>query len=287
MTMLAYDPTGDGATVYGNPGAITHDDVADQKDGGGNYQHNATQFSAHEAQSILNVIGYMKSIINSLVGTGVANLEVISQTGHGFTEGTVLTHTGLLWTKAKADLPANAEGLAIVQEVNSIDSFTVVYSGKVVLTSTTPWTANTCYFLSATVDGGLTASEPTGTYVSKPMLFAISSNVGIMYNLRGVIGGDQTLRNIVTKSANYSAAITDDIILCDVSASDFTVTMPSASSTIGRVVTIKKIDTTGKKLTILPAGSDKIDGQTSWFTTTPYSEITIASDGTNWHITGR
>lgn len=58
-----------------------------------------------------------------------------------------------------------------------------------------------------------------------------------------------SLENI-TKTASYSMADDDSVILADATAGAMTVTLPRPSDVKRRVVTIKKIDTTGNVVTI-------------------------------------
>ncbi len=86
---------------------------------------------------------------------------------------------------------------------------------------------------------------------------------------------------VVSKITTYAAAATDEVILC--SSSAFTVTLPSAVT--GRRVTIKKTDSSlSNVITVARAGSDTIEGVTSFTLLKQFEYITLVSDGTaTWY----
>jgi len=91
--------------------------------------------------------------------------------------------------------------------------------------------------------------------------------------------------NVVTKTATYSVAPSDDVILCNTNA--FTVTLPAASAQPGRKIRIKKIGSDTNAITIARAGSDTIEGATSYSLASgaQYQGVTLISDGSSiWYI---
>lgn len=95
---------------------------------------------------------------------------------------------------------------------------------------------------------------------------------------------DTSGTNVVTKTSDYSATVTDYTILCDASGGDITITLPSASTFPGHGFQIKKIDSTDNIVTIEPTSPDVIDGETSVLTVEQWTNIMVQSDGTNWYI---
>ena len=84
---------------------------------------------------------------------------------------------------------------------------------------------------------------------------------------------------IVSKTGAYSLTTTDDTVLTNANGGAFTLTLPSPSSKMGKIFTIKKIDTTGNKVTI----SGSIDGLSSSVgLVTPNRSIQLQSDGSVW-----
>lgn len=65
--------------------------------------------------------------------------------------------------------------------------------------------------------------------------------------------------NIATKTANYTIAPTNDVILANGTSGSFNLSLPSATGS-GKVYYIKKIDATGYGISVTANGSDTIDG---------------------------
>lgn len=84
-------------------------------------------------------------------------------------------------------------------------------------------------------------------------------------------------KTIQTKTANYTALISDALIRCN-SSSAFNITLPSSSVPTGYVLTIKNINT--GKITIVGT----IDGFTNRFLYYRWDEMTVVYNGTNWDI---
>ncbi len=88
--------------------------------------------------------------------------------------------------------------------------------------------------------------------------------------------------SVVTKTGTYSATFSDDVVLCNTNA--FTVTLPAASSCIGKVLRISKIGADGNAITVARAGSDTIEGATSYSLASQYQEVQLVSDGSaTWY----
>jgi len=87
---------------------------------------------------------------------------------------------------------------------------------------------------------------------------------------------------IVTKSASYTASVSDYTILC---SATLTISLPDASSIAGRIYVIKNIGT--GTVTISRNGcctTQTIDGLASQTLTTQYQSMVVQSDGTKWYI---
>jgi hypothetical protein len=91
------------------------------------------------------------------------------------------------------------------------------------------------------------------------------------------------LLSIATKTANYTAATSDDLILT--STNPFTVTLYTAVGNTGKVLRIKKTDSTlANIITIDGNASETIDGNLTVTLNTQNEEFTIVSDGSNWQV---
>jgi len=95
-------------------------------------------------------------------------------------------------------------------------------------------------------------------------------------------GGASILNETVTTDTKISTS--SQIILADASGGAITVTLPVASHVARKEFHIKKIDTSAYSVTIAAAGSDTIDGDTSYVINYPYNSRRFYSDGSNWFI---
>lgn len=92
------------------------------------------------------------------------------------------------------------------------------------------------------------------------------------------------VETVVTKTANYTATISDDVILCDASGGSFTITLPAVSGNSGKSYTIVKTDGGGSLLLIDAASSESINGQERIFLSGQYETMKIICDGAAWNI---
>ena len=119
-------------------------------------------------------------------GSGDALTDAITQTGHGLAVGDVVKLDGTDYVVAQADSAVNAEVVGIVSAVAGADDFTLTTHGKI--SGLSGLTAGTAYFLSDTVAGTLTATEPTDAdTISKPVLIADTTTTGYIFNFRGIL----------------------------------------------------------------------------------------------------
>jgi len=101
------------------------------------------------------------------------------------------------------------------------------------------------------------------------------------------LGSALTRGTISNLSAAYTVKLQDTgrIFNCDNTAGNFTITLPSCV-TVGRGFTLgfKKIDATANYTTILPSGTQTIDGAGTYLVNVRWQFIQIKSDGANWFI---
>jgi hypothetical protein len=89
---------------------------------------------------------------------------------------------------------------------------------------------------------------------------------------------------ITRRTANYTLTDTDCIVACDASAGAFTISLPSAVGIAGRMYTIKKVDGSPNPVTIVPHGTQTIDGASSYVLSFQGQYVTIVSDGSHWLV---
>jgi|SRR5688572_4409672 len=85
---------------------------------------------------------------------------------------------------------------------------------------------------------------------------------------------------VTTITGNTTLTSADAVVLCN-SASNFTVTLPSAIGISGRIYTIKNINT--NIVTIMTTGSQTIDGSLNKLLNSQYDAVQLISNGNNWH----
>ena len=138
-----------------------------------------------------------------------------------------------------------------------------------------------------------------------------------IYNLTSVLGGNanfngttvfgksatvtnyaNSLNNTITTTANYAVDSTqattgfDNVILCNLSTSSITITLPTANvSNKGRILTFKDsgLATTGKTITIAPSGGQTIDGASNYIINAAYGRVKLACLSANgstyqWYV---
>ncbi len=91
-----------------------------------------------------------------------------------------------------------------------------------------------------------------------------------------------TFNAISTIIASYTATIFDYTILCNNNSGPFQLTLPSASSTSGKIYVIRKTDETANLLTISPAL--KLTESTAISSLDYPKTMRVQSNGTDWYI---
>lgn len=91
-------------------------------------------------------------------------------------------------------------------------------------------------------------------------------------------------KSVSTKTTNYTALQSDDVILGDATSGAITITLPTAVGNSGEVFHIKKIDSSVNAVTVATTSSQTIDGVTTQTIGVQYKNITVVSNGSNWSI---
>lgn len=87
--------------------------------------------------------------------------------------------------------------------------------------------------------------------------------------------------SVTSKTANYSIAVGDRVVFCNLTGGNFTVTLPTAVGYAGLMITVKRTDqAAGNTLTVASAGG-QIEGLTTQSLGVSMG-TTYCSDGTNW-----
>jgi hypothetical protein len=113
-------------------------------------------------------------------------------------------------------------------------------------------------------------------------------NVGGNMIASGIVNAKGIATAIVNKTTTYTITTSDSIITADATSAAFAVTLPAANAvTAGRQFTVKKTDVSGNAVTVTRAGSDTIDGATTYALSAQYKFVILVSDGiSKWLIVG-
>jgi hypothetical protein len=108
------------------------------------------------------------------------------------------------------------------------------------------------------------------------------------HSFSGNISTQGFLSSITTISAAISHIINNRqyTLICSASTSALTLNLPAASSNIGRIYTIKKIDNSLSAIIVDGNLSETIDGVITAGLTSQYSGMTIQSNGQQWFKIG-
>lgn len=102
-------------------------------------------------------------------------------------------------------------------------------------------------------------------------------------SVTGNLSTQAIVSTVVTETAAYAVAATDEIILANASGAAFAVTLPAANAQTGRRVTVKKIDSSANAVTVA-SGGGTIDGAASVALGSQNEAVEVISDGTNWWV---
>jgi hypothetical protein len=146
------------------------------------------------------VLSYRGLIVNEALvggqGEGTRIQRRFTQTAHGFVTGDAIQYdratSGFIKSRAVVGLQSD-QNAGVVGEVLSPDEFIIVFNGYIenitgVLDDQgVALSGDTLYYLSADVDGKLTATEPSLIgQISKPILSTFTTGDGVVLNHRGL-----------------------------------------------------------------------------------------------------
>lgn len=126
--------------------------------------------------------------------------------------------------------------------------------------------------MSATYTFTLPVDAGTSTYVLQTNGSGVTSWVS------------KTVLSVTSKTTTYTATAADDIILVSDAGGSWTLTLFAASGNTGKMLQIKKTNSSTNTVTIDANSSETIDGATTVKLSTQYEYFTIVCDGSNWHI---
>jgi hypothetical protein len=88
---------------------------------------------------------------------------------------------------------------------------------------------------------------------------------------------------LVIKAANYIMGAADCVVLASAALGALTITLPPASN-MGKIVHIKKVDSSANHVTVAPAGGDNIQGAGNVIELNQYTSLSLVADGSStWY----
>jgi hypothetical protein len=94
------------------------------------------------------------------------------------------------------------------------------------------------------------------------------------------IGSNTNVTQTVTGTT--SVASPNNLYLCNTTGSGFSMNLPTAASSVGYKVKFKNKWATGNNATVVPNGSDNIEGSNTSVILAPGDYLELYSDGTQW-----
>jgi hypothetical protein len=91
------------------------------------------------------------------------------------------------------------------------------------------------------------------------------------------------VRNFVNTSSSISASF-DDYVIVDASGGDVTITLEAIAATTGRIIDVRKGDSSTNKVVIDGNGGETINGQQTIEITNQYDSVTCYTNSTEWII---
>jgi hypothetical protein len=98
------------------------------------------------------------------------------------------------------------------------------------------------------------------------------------FEVNGSIG-----QAVTTVTGNTTLNATHNIVICNNEMTSIIMTLPDASTCLGRVYTIKRESTSMADVTIVTTASQKIDGEMDFMLTNAKEAVTLVSNGPNWN----
>lgn len=193
-------------------------------------QVNPTTASQAEAEAGTNNVTMMTPLrtaqaIEALAsgggGSSANDKKTFTQSGHSFVAEQPVYHNGTQWVLAVGDALASSRVVGVVESVDG-DDFVVVTSGSMVVAGRTPGATG---YLSTSVEGQVTETEPTGSGFLVEIWTAVSATEAIVsisepLSLAKIANADLEDMPAGTVKANIteSTAAPGNVLLADLAA---------------------------------------------------------------------
>ena len=119
--------------------------------------------------------------------------------------------------------------------------------------------------------------------------FTTSAQVGIgtttplsTFEVNGSVG-----QKVTVVTTNTTLNDTYSLVICNNGSTSITITLPDASTIIGRIYTIKRDASATASVSIATTSTQNIDGISTYTLANAKDAVTVVSDGVNWQITNK
>ena len=104
----------------------------------------------------------------------------------------------------------------------------------------------------------------------------------LTYEVESIIDQSHFHKDVKFISATHTIT-GGTVFVCDAAGGAFTITLPSVATYKNRIITVKRVSASNT-VTVDGAGAETIDGAATYDLTSQYEQVTIFSDGDEWHI---
>ncbi|MDD5456088.1 MAG: hypothetical protein PHV30_03555 [Candidatus Margulisbacteria bacterium] len=228
--------------------------------------------------------------ISVTTGNNILNITITGNVGIGTTNPNLGGYSGTITTIYNGN--AGSQGvLELVGNRNAINALTGAISFHNTQASQTDKRIALISGVvgsSGDLDSGalLFKTADTNGSMQTRALIDESGNVGIGTTVPSstlAISGSIAVK-VTTPNADLTLDAGHYLVAMDASGAAKTVTLPSASGCVGRIYIIAKIDSSVNTVTVTRAGSDTVNGETSYVLRNIYETVQIVSLGNQWLV---
>jgi hypothetical protein len=103
--------------------------------------------------------------------------------------------------------------------------------------------------------------------------------------LTGSFKGQRIAVTKTVSTSPYTVDGTVEALNVDATSANITVNLPATATVSGLVFTVRKVDASTHTVTVVPNGSETIEGAANVVISTQWNSVTLSNDGTRWYRT--